>query len=356
MKRNTLKKILGITLAMTMVLCMFAGCGDNGSGNASGSTASPGENKGTVELNWADHYPSGTPGALAIDAFCASVGEATEGRVTITAHHDAVLGAAGDALSMISSGIADIVWTSTAIFKGQFPYSDIMSLPMLGLSSAVDGTQAVYDLLEQYPEAFEKEYSEYHLLMMHMSPANIVGTKKAISSISDLAGLNIRAGAGSPTEMVTAWGAAPVAVATPDLYTSLQKGVIDGYVFDGSGINTWGLAELTGCMIDAGFGFNVCPVLMSQKAWNSISAEDQEIINGLAGRVGSLLLAEAMDAEAAEMVNGYTGEYIKCVPGDDMYEQLKAPLEAYVAQWAETMTTDTIDAIAMVDYLRNFGK
>ena len=198
MKRNTLKRIFSLTLVLIMALSLFAGCGNDAAQGSAPSGDAGKENVKPIELKWADHYPSGTPGANAIDAFCASVGEATDGRVTITAYHDAVLGAAGDALSMISSGVADIVWTSTAIFKGQFPYSDIMALPMLGLGDAQTGTDAMYDLLEKYPEAFADEYSDYHLLMVHMSPPNVVGTKKMISSLDDLAGLNIRAGAGSP--------------------------------------------------------------------------------------------------------------------------------------------------------------
>lgn len=353
MKKSSLKRFFSFALILALTVCLFAGCGNS----AQKETPAAGDEAAKpIELKWGYHYPSGTPTAIAIDEFCAKVGEVTEGRVTITPYHDAVLGAAGDALSLVASGVADIVWTSTAIFNGQFPYSDILGLPMLGLGDALVGTNAMWDLMEQFPEAFAEEYANYHVLMMHMSPANVVGTKKTIASLEDMSGLNIRAGAGSPTAMATRWGAAPVAVATPEMYTSLQKGVIDGYIFDGSGIATWGLAELTECMIDAGFGFNVCPVLMSPKAWDSISAEDQAAITELAGREGSLLLAAAMQGEADEMLETYTGEYTKYAPGDGLYEELQAPLNAYVDEWAQTMTTETIDAAAMVEYLRNFNK
>lgn len=354
-----MKRFLALALAFVMILCLCA-CGSKPASDPanSGSDAPAGNAAGnasteTVTLKWGDHYPSGTPGALAIDAFAESIGEATEGRVVIKTYHDAVLGSAGDALSMVSSGVADIVWTSSAIFNGQFPYTDMLALPMLGISDAMGGTNAIWDLYEQYPDAFAAEYANYHVLMLHCTPANLLGTTTSINSVEDIAGLNIRAGTGSPTTIATLWGATPVAIATPDLYTSVQKGVVDGYIFDGSGINTWGLAELTDTMIDAGLGFNVCPVLMNSDAWNSISADDQKIISEIAGRTGSLSLAAAMQGEADEMVEGYTGVYNRYVPGEAEYEALKAPLVSYVDEWAQNMTTDTVDARAMVDLILN---
>lgn len=356
---KNMKKLLVLVLALAMALCLCA-CGSKPTSapagpdsNPSSSNADNSANTETITLKWGDHYPSGTPGALAIDAFAASVGEATEGRVVVKTYHDAVLGSAGDALSMVSSGVADIVWTSSAIFNGQFPYTDMLSLPMLGIGDAMGGTNAIWDLYEQYPDAFAEEYANYHVLMLHCSPANILGTTTVINTVDDIAGLNIRAGTGSPTAVATLWGATPVAIATPDLYTSVQKGVVDGYIFDGSGINTWGLAELTNTMIDVGLGYNVCPVLMNLDAWNSISAEDQEIINNLACRTGSLALAAAMQGEADGMVENYSGVYNKYAPGDAEYEALKTPLVSYVDEWAQNMTTDSIDARAMVDLILN---
>lgn len=351
-----MKRFISAVLTGTLVLSLCACGGTKTPTNTNPSTNGPeqsGTQAKTITLKWGDHYPSGTPGADAIDAFADSVGEATEGRVVVKTYHDAVLGSAGDALSNVSSGVADIVWTSSAIFNGQFPYTEILALPMLGVTGAEGGTNAIWDLYEQFPEAFEAEYANYHVLMFHCTPANVVGMTKSVKSLADLKGLNIRAGVGAPTAITTLWGATPVAIATPDLYTSIQKGVVDGYIFDGSGINTWGLAELTDTMIDVGLGFNVCPVLMNLDAWNSISAEDQAIINELAGRSGSLLLAAAMQGEADEMVQGFTGTYNNYEPGTAEYEELKAPLVSYVDEWAESMTTDSIDARAMVDTVLN---
>jgi TRAP-type C4-dicarboxylate transport system substrate-binding protein len=305
----------------------------------------------------ADQNTSGCHTARAIDEFCANVYEATEGRVKIDAYHDAVLGSAGDALSLLESGAADLVWTSGGIFNGQFPYSDIMSLPMLGLPNARIGTEVMWDLLDRFPEAFAPEYANYRALIHHVMPPLVIGTKKSVQSVSDLAGLNLRASAGNPTAMVNLWGAAPVAIATPDLYTSLQKGVVDGYVFDGAGINTWGLAELTQCTVDAGLGFVPCMILMSPKAWDSVPAVDQQIMTEVGGRQGSLKFVDWLQDEADELFASYEesgAEYYFYQPGDPFYEELKAPLVAYVDEWAASMTTDTVDARAMVDYILNY--
>jgi len=143
-------------------------------------------------------------------------------------------------------------------------------------------------------------------------------------------------------------------IATPDLYTSVQKGVVDGYIFDGSGINTWGLAELTDTMIDCSLGCAPCLVLMNQDAWAKISEEDQEIINKIAGREGGKLLAAAMQGEADGMEEAFEGTFLRYEPGDEKYEELREPLISYVDEWAEKMSTDDIDAKAMVDYILNY--
>ena len=359
MKRNH-KNPLSLALIAVLIVGALGGCSSQGGGSGdaqegnTGNSAAAGE---AVTLRWADHWPSSSLTAAAIDEFCAQVKEATEGRVVIEAYHDAVLGASVDALAMLSSGTADIIWTSTAIFNGQFPYSEMLTLP-LGILDAPTGTEIMWDLLEQYPQAFEEEYADYHLLMAHVTTTNVIGsTKGSIQSLSDLAGLNIRAGAGVPTDMATMWGGTPVAIATPDLYTSLQRGVVDAYIFDVPGINTFNLGELTPCLVDAGLGFNACPVLMSPDAWVSISESDQQIISGLAGRTGSLALANTMQEEADTFYGSYEAsgaELYLLQPGDALYEELHAPFADYIDGWVTEMTTDTVDVQAMVDYVYNY--
>lgn len=96
-----------------------------------------------------------------------------------------------------------------------------------------------------------------------------------VESPADLEGIKVRAGMthfGALKEM----GAVPVSTPMSDIYTSMERGVVDAFVFPPIGWTQWGWAEVTKYAVGPRilFGQNSCP-LINLDVWNSLSKEEQ---------------------------------------------------------------------------------
>lgn len=345
-----------VVLALVMVFALTA-CG-SASTPAEPSAPTTGEDGFAAEpyitLRWADHNSDGCETAKSMDVMAEAVYEATQGRVKIEMYHGGVLGSFADSISMVETGICDIVWTSVSMFAGYFPYSEVFQLPMLGYENAQDYTNAWWDLMEEFPEIYDYEMSDYILWMAHACPAACLGTDTPINSVSDLNGLNIRASAGPSATMATLWKSNPVSMSPADMYLGMQKGVINGYLFDGAGINTWGLAELSETILDFGLSSSMAYIFINQDSWNKLTAEDQEIIMEVGRRVGSQTGATYMQNEADNLFANFEGDYRFIGSDDPLYNEFREPLLSMYDEWVETMNAagyTSVDAQDVLDFV-----
>src|SRR5260370_6307836 len=90
------------------------------------------------------------------------VEEATKGRVKIEVYPSQTLIKGVDMWKGIRGGIADIGWCVQGYWPEQTPLSDVVSLPVLPISSAEKGSEAPWELYETIP-ALHKVYIEIAL-------------------------------------------------------------------------------------------------------------------------------------------------------------------------------------------------
>lgn len=83
----------------------------------------------------------------------------------------------------------------------------------------------------------------------------------------------------------------------PELYDSLERGVIDGLMIANSGLESFGLYDVLdhgvacSCYVAAQF------LALNQAAWDTLSPQQQAAIDEIAGRTLSLQAAQAYDTE-----------------------------------------------------------
>ena len=123
----------------------------------------------------------------------------------------------------VIAGQADVGNLCMAYQPGRFIVTNATSLP-LGIPNARIGSLALWDLYKKHqPKAFSKVKV---LTMFTTAPANIM-SKKAVRSLDDIQGMDLRASGGA-AQILKAWGANQVGMpmsATPE---ALQKGVVQG--------------------------------------------------------------------------------------------------------------------------------
>src|SRR5258707_11142632 len=181
-----------------------------------------------IKLTFADqNSPTGWGPSHALQPWVKQVEEATKGRVKIEVYPSQTLIKGVDMWKGIRSGIADIGWCVQGYWPEQTPLSDVMSLPFLPISSAEKGSEALWKLYEKFPSV-QKEFSEIQPLVPYTSSPNLLVSKRQVKTLDEFKGLKFRVLGGPPTEMAKVLGAVPTLIPMPDVYQSLDRGVVDG--------------------------------------------------------------------------------------------------------------------------------
>ena len=339
-----MKKCISLLLVAAMlstVLCITAAAADDK----------------VYELTLSMHDPKTTANAIYIQSWIDAIDEATDGHVKITLYDNATLSAATDIGDNVKAGAVDIGWLYTSYYAGQFPLSDVINLPMQGFGDPVVSTNVLWDLMEKYDEVAD-EWSDFKLLMLYGNPGMIFASgEKPIVCKDDLQGLTIRCPSGGITDVLTAWGASPIAMAPPDLYEAIEKKNIDGYIFEPAGICNFSLQEITDYYTDYPLYDGPFGLIMNLDQWNSLPEEYQEIIDSLSGKEASLGAAQAFADDVVdkrEVIKEAGGEFLEMT--EEAIAELQVDADAYAETWVANKTTDDFDAGAYLADAKAFAE
>lgn len=338
------KKISALVLALSLCLSLLAGCGgDSGSSNSNGS--SKGDDDKVYRLSLSFHDSSQAIKTQFVQKWADDVKEATDGRVEITVYAGGTLASATDALDAVKQRTCDMAVCFTSFFPGQFPLSEVVSLPMTGIDNAVQATNVLWDLWD-YSEALQAELEDYKVLMLYTNPNNIIGTTSPVYTADDMKGLKLRVSSGTPADMSVAWGATPMTISSSEIYQSVEKDVIQGYLIDYTGVNAWSLYEVTDYYTEMPFYVAPWMLLMNMDSWNELPEDLQEIINGLSDRDRSIEFAKVSEQEADETRELAVKEHGATIiePNEEQLATFQPAADAYAVEWVQKYATDSFDA------------
>lgn len=302
-----------------------------------------------VTLNLAHPFPAGHLIQVnMIEPFVEDVAAATDGTVTIEIHPAEALTAPGDAYDNAAAGAIDMGWALHGYTPGRFPLTDAVELPFL-FENAEQATDALWNLYEEFPE-FQDEYNDVHVLgLWTHDVGNLYTTDTAVTE-PDLSGLTLRAPGPIQTNLIEALGGAGVGLPAPELYDSLERGVIDGLMIADTGVDSFTLYEVVDHATIANFYVAGQFLVMNQGAWDSLSPAQQEAIDGLAGRDLSLVGARAYDEAHARVVGQHEEWGLEVVNVDDLGPWQDAAQDV-VDNWISDREADGMPGQAMYDRL-----
>jgi TRAP-type C4-dicarboxylate transport system substrate-binding protein len=142
-------------------------------------------------------------------------------------------GKGDECLAGVADGSIDIYISTSGGAAGLFPYIQVLDLPYLmsddrvaeAVLTKTDFTKTLRDM------ALVDSGDKIRLMTVGNTGGwrNFANTKKRVTSPADLAGLKMRTvPADLPQFLATTLGAAPTPIPWPELFTSLQTGVVDG--------------------------------------------------------------------------------------------------------------------------------
>ncbi|MGQ7249467.1 TRAP transporter substrate-binding protein [Halomonas sp. V046] len=226
------------------------------------------------------------PGASGINTeifeqWAKTVEEESGGDLRVQLFPSGTLAKPDDIYEATVNGIADIGATAQGYTAGRFPLTQIVELP--GVSdTAVQGScilQTLYD-----DGLLDEEYADTKVLYMFTTgPGYIHTVDTDVRTPADLEGLRIRRPTAVAGDILENMGASPVGMPAPDIYTSMQRGVIDGLSFPWEGMKGFRINELVEYHTQVPFYSLVFVATMSQRAYDRLNPEQQAVIDDNSG-------------------------------------------------------------------------
>ena len=161
------------------------------------------------------------------ESWAERVGAMSGGRIEITVVPVGTVVAHNETLDAVGAGILQGHITDPSYFSGKDP-----AFAMLGnLVGAWSAPQQMFNYMNYGggKELFNELVNPYGLQFLGASATGVEAflSTKPINGVDDLQGIKMRAPEGMVQEVFAAAGAAPVNLPGSEVYTSLQKGVID---------------------------------------------------------------------------------------------------------------------------------
>ena len=230
-----------------------------------------------VKLKFANYFPPTHMNSVMMGKFAEELNKKLAGKVEIIQYTGGTLLSADKMAAGVSSMVADIGLSNCSYTRGRFPVMEIMELP-LGFSSAWVATHVANDFHNKFKP---KDFDQYHLLMLSTSPINVMQTvSKPVKTLEDMKGLKIR-GTGRLGDIVKVLGGTPIPIATPDLYDSLKRNVIEGALLPFETLQGFKTGEIlkyvtASWKVGSTYAFYV---VMNKDKWNSLPPDVQKVIN-----------------------------------------------------------------------------
>jgi TRAP-type C4-dicarboxylate transport system substrate-binding protein len=252
---------------------------------------------GPVKLTYSNFFPPGHIQSKLAEAWCKEVETRTNGQVVVEYFPGQTLTKARQVYDGVVEGISDVGFSVLAYTRGRFPVISAVDLP-LGYTSGTVATQVVNAVYDKFQP---KELMDTKVMYLHAHGPGLIHTKgKAVRKMEDMKGLKFR-GHGTSALVVKALGGTPVPKPMPETYQMLQKGVVEGAVYPFEANKGWKLGEVTDfCTADFSAAYTTSFfVVMNKDKWNSLSAENQKIIEQI-NKEWIVKHGEAWDASDAE--------------------------------------------------------
>jgi|SRR2546421_4055277 tripartite ATP-independent transporter DctP family solute receptor len=249
------------------------------------------------EFRVADTQSEEYPTVQALRYMGRLVAERSGGRHRMRVFHSRQLGEEKETIEQTRVGAIDINRTNVALIGNFVPAMNVLAMPFLFRS--IEHVEKVLDgpIGNEILNSFEP-YGFVGLAFYDSGARSVYNSVRPIRSIADMKGLRVRVQQSElMSEMVKALGAEPVELAYGQVLTALATGLIDGAE------NNWPSFVTTDHYKYAGYytltEHTMPPevLIMSRRAWESLSEEDRKIFREAAIRSSHFMREKWKDLE-----------------------------------------------------------
>src|SRR5258708_3078518 len=239
--------------------------------------------------------------SVAYDMFSAKLKELSKGAMLVDQYPGAQLGQEPQLLQLVKSGDIDFAIVSSANTATISPQAGVMSLHFLFRSSDhLVKSLANKQVIDAITTMIDETAQGLHVIATGSQGVRSIYSKKEIHNAGDMKGLKIRVQATATEDAIfPAYGAQTVHMPFGSVYTSLQTGVVDAAE---NSINVYLVNkhyEVAPVLSMTEHEANNALLFVSDKLWQSLSAEQKAWVKTAAAEVSAKEPAKAFELEKA---------------------------------------------------------
>src|SRR5215470_9957926 len=237
--------------------------------------------------------------SVAYDIFSAELKQLSGGKMLVDQYPGAQLGQEPQLLQLVKSGDLDFAIVSSANTATISPQAGVMSLHFL-FRSEDHNVKSLGDVkvFEAIRDMIDNTTQGIHAIGICTQGFRHLYGRKEIKKVDDLKGLKVRVQATATEDtMFPAYGAQTVHMPFGSVYTSLQTGVVD---FAENAVNVYLINkhyEAAPVLSMSEHEANNCVVWISDKLWQSLSADQKQWVLTAAREVSAKEPAKAYELE-----------------------------------------------------------
>lgn len=243
-------------------------------------------------------------------------------------------------LQPVVSGVFDMLYTHPVFHAGDGGLA--LTVDAIAIDPIARRKAGVWAFVDEF---YQKKHGLKLVAMMSVSRSGYhLFTKEPLSPAGDLAGRKVR---GTPTYhgVIRALGAEPVVLPGSQIYSALQKGVVDGAGWPAAGMVSMKHYEVASYRLRPTFGVATQPVLVNLEAWNKLTAAEQKILldAGVLTELQMPWIGDEIQAEEDKTLDGLGVKVVELSP--EMADKVQAAFIESI--WALGDTCCGPDAAAL---------
>ncbi len=233
----------------------------------------------------------------------------TGGRIEtqLASHAERNLGGS-EIVRLVRSGQADLGAGTLSTLSGDVPILDGVDLsglaPQIGVARQV--ADAILPVANRDLERFG-----VRLVIMYPFPAQVLFCRQPFTSLADMRGRRVRTFGNSLVELVNALGGQPTSIGFPEVYSALERGVVDCAVTGtGSGVAArW--PEVTTHISNLPLSWAVAGYMVNLNWWNRLDPQVRAFLEGTFKEMSDKLW-ELGDAATRDGIDCAIGRAAEC--------------------------------------------
>src|SRR5882724_10287397 len=237
--------------------------------------------------------------SIAYDIFSAKLKESSKGTMLVDQYPGAQLGQESQILQLVRAGDIDFAIVSSANTSTISPQAGVMSLHFLFRNEAhVIKALADKQVIDAIKAMIDDTTHGLHVIATGSQGVRNINSKKEVSKVDDVKGMKIRVQATATEDtMFPAYGAQTVHMPFGSVYTSLQTGVVEAAE---NSINVYLVNkhyEVAPVLSITEHEANNALVFVSDKLWQSLSAEQKQWVLTAAAEISAREPTKAFELE-----------------------------------------------------------